>query len=280
MGRKIQNYLLIGILILLIVGIIAIIYIWFFSNSNTESNADLGKYTLSDFKSKTYDIYSNEVKRLLLPQNTQQLYEKMQSSFLTSQNLNESNFKSYLEQNNLISKNIVFTSYSVIEKNDIYVYRINYNVNDDNGNLIANKVVNVIEEKPYSYTISFDQESVSLLESYNISRVVNNIRFDIVCLNSSTESIKFKIVISNDNDKDVIVNFDNVSDVVLILDDNTFVKMAASVVSGDNETLTKGSSITKEAFFPIGLQDQGQIKSISFGNVKIGNVEEVITLDF
>ena len=73
MGRKIQNYLLIGILILLIVGIIAIIYIWFFSNSNTESNADLGKYTLSDFKSKTYDIYSNEVKRLLLPQNTQQL---------------------------------------------------------------------------------------------------------------------------------------------------------------------------------------------------------------
>ena len=115
MGRKIQNYLLIGILILLIVGIIAIIYIWFFSNSNTESNADIGKYTLSDFKSKTYDIYSNEVKRLLLPQNTQQLYEKMQSSFLTSQNLNESNFKSYLEQNNLISKNVVFTSYSVIE---------------------------------------------------------------------------------------------------------------------------------------------------------------------
>ena len=204
----------------------------------------------------------------------------MQSSFLTSQNLNESNFKSYLEQNNLISKNIVFTSYSVIEKNDIYVYRINYNVNDDNGNLIANKVVNVIEDKPYSYTISFDQESVSLLESYNISRVVNNIRFDIVCLNSTTESIKFKIVISNDNDKDVLVNFDNVSDVVLILNDNTFVKMAASVVSGDNETLTKGSSITKEAFFPIGLQDQGQIKSISFGNVRIGNVEEVITLDF
>lgn len=277
-NRKLQNYLLFGVFLLVILCIASVIYIWFFDKSNlTDSNVTT--YTLTDFKAKTYDIYSTEVKRLLLPQNTQQLFDKMQSSFLTENKLNKDNFKDYLERNNLISDEIILTGYSVVDKDDIYVYRINYSVYTD-GVLVANKIVNVIESKPYSYTLSFDQESVSFLKNLSLVKEYDDIKFNISCIQSNTDSIKFKIIITNNNEKNVVVDFDNVTNVVLILEDNTFVKMAASVVSSDDEILTNGSTITKEAYFAIGLENQAKIKSINFGSVKIGDEDEVITLDF
>ncbi|MDD3303671.1 MAG: hypothetical protein PHP54_02000 [Clostridia bacterium] len=277
--KKLQNYLFLGIILIVIVSIISIFAIWGNNDKVDTSIVGLASYSVSDFKAKTYDIYSSEVKRLLMPQNTDQLFDKMESTFLASNSLNKGNFKKYLEDNKLIGKDIRFSGYTVIQNNDTYIYRIQYSLYE-NDKSITTKIINVIEDKPYSYRLSFDQESISLLKNLKLIRSYNDIKFDISCISSNTESIKFKIIIENNNKEDVKIDFDSVNNVVLVLNDNRMIKMAATVISSDEEILTNGSTITKEAYFAIGLEDQGKIKAINFGNVKIGNENKVITLNF
>lgn len=284
--KKTEIYILIGSIGVVILAVVIIIILWS-SNGNTNSQqidnssnrSEITSYsTVSNYRDKVYDNYRSEVKRLLLPVNVGQLYVKMNTDFLEQNHLNRDNFQAYLENNHLISDNIVLQSYEVYSQGDIELYKIRYFVYE--GDFPAYKaVINVIETKPYEYTLSFSEDAEDLLNK-TMTRTVNKIDFTIKLLDSQPSGIKYEIAYQNHTGKDIYIDFDDISNVEMILKNDTVIKMASTVISSEEEMLTDGSTMKKEAFFIVNLAQQASIKAIRFNKVKIGDEVTSLTINY
>ena len=118
------------------------------------------------------------------------------------------------------------------------------------------------------------------MHTLNVPRTVEGINFSIKNVENTKNSAKFEIIIKNTNEKDIELNFDDVNNVMLVLKNGNQIKMSAAVISADEDVLTKGSSVEKEAFFNVNLEEQGLIKAIKFNKVKVNGKEQNITVEF
>ncbi len=282
--RKLVLVTILAITACIVFMIISMFAIWSPKKGNKKESIDGRKkvYSYNDnenFKEKTFNLYKSEVKRLLMPINTKQLYEKLDKDYLNKNNLNSDNIAKFLNDNNLLSNNIDFRNYIAIENGDTYIYRIMYNTFDDRNRILSSCVINLIEEKPFSYTLSFESDSLDILK-HNVTRTVEGINFSIKNVENTKNSAKFEIIIKNTNEKDIELNFDDVNNVMLVLKNGNQIKMSAAVISADEDVLTKGSSVEKEAFFNVNLEEQGLIKAIKFNKVKVNGKEQNITVEF
>lgn len=282
--EKIVIYTTIIIIICVIFMLVSLFVIWSPKKVQKKESFDGRKKVYSyieneNFQDKTFNLYKSEVKRLLMPVNVGQLFEILDEEYKEKNNLTKDNLKSFLDEKNILSNNIVFDTYTFIEKGDICIYRVEYNIYNNRNEKISNAVVNIIEEKPFSYTLSFDSDNISLLEN-NITRTINNIEFNIRNIENKNNSVKYEIKFTNNNDEDINIDFDDINNIVLVLANGKQIKMAAAVISSDEEILTKGSSLKKEAFFNASLIEQGVIKGIKFNKVTIGDKVTSIQVDF
>ena len=284
--NKVALYTIIVVIIIVLFVVISLVAVWTPNKKVTSESTDGRKKVYSyveniNFQDKTFQLYSSEVDRLLMPVNVEQLYEKTNKEFLTKYKLTKENYKEYLEKNNLLSNDIEFTSYSVVKSGDTYVYRAVYDIVEKNSNkvLIKGNIVNIIEEKPYVYTLSFEKESLEILK-HETSKIIDGIKFEIKNIANQSNSVKFEIKITNNNEQNVNVDFDDINNVVIGLENGKQIKIAATIISSNDEVLTKGSSIKKEAFFNATIQEQGLIRYIKFNKVTIGNEEKSIKVEF
>ncbi len=282
--RNIVIYTLVAIIVCVLFIIVSLIMIWSPKKVQKKESIDGRKKIYSyientNFEEKTFNIYKSEVKRLLMPINVKQLFEKLNDDFIKRNNLTIDNVKSYLDDKKLLTNNANLRSYSVIKKGDYYIYRVEYDTFDSNNNKTGKGVVNIIEEKPFEYTLSFEAEDITLLEN-NVNKIISNIEFNIKNLENKKDSVKYEIRFTNNNEEDINIDFDDINNIVLVLENGKQIKMAAALISADEEILTKGSSLRKEAFFNISLEDQGLIKAIKFNKVTIGNKVTRIIVEF
>lgn len=275
--RKISIISIIVISIILVI-IVASISVWSYLNHNNHEGKVYHYTENTNYEKKVYEMYKSEIKRLLLPINTAQLYEEMDEEFLERHALTEDNFKAYLEENQLIGRDIQFKAYDVIQKGDTYLYKIYYFINE-NGKSVKNATINVIETRPYQYTLSFEKDAESLL-SNTINTTQSNIAFSIILKESTNDTIKYEINFKNQNEQTLNIDFDDINNVQLVLTDGRRIKMASTVISSDEEVLTQGSSLKKEAVFLVPIKDQASIKGIRFEEVKIGDEVKTVTINF
>lgn len=284
--NKLAFYSIIVIIVFILLIAISLVVVWTPKKSTSVESLDGRKNVYSyidntDFQDKTFQLYKSEVDRLLMPVNVEQLYEKTNKEFLSKYKLTKENYKSYLEENKLLSNDIEFTSYSVVKSGDTYIYRAVYDIVVKNSEdvLVEGNIINIIEEKPYVYTLSFEKESLEVLK-HETSKTIDGIKFEIKNVANQSNSAKFEIKITNNNDKDVLVDFDDINNVVIGLENGKQIKMAATIISAEEEILTKGSSLKKEAFFNVSLKEQGLIRYIKFNKVTIGSEEKSIKVEF
>lgn len=282
--KKLVLYTTLAIIACVILIIIALIVVWTPNEGTQVENIEGRKQVYSyientNFKQKTYNTYISEVKRLLMPVNVKQLYKKLNEDYISENNLTEDNLGNFLNEKKLLSNQINFKSYTVVQKGDIYIYRIIYDTLNQDTILAQDCVVNIIEEKPFAYTLSFENESLSILE-HNITRRMNDIEIQIKNIENKKESAKFEITFTNHNEEDVTIDFDDINNVLLVLNNGKQIRMAATIISAEDDILTKGSSLKKEAFFSANIIEQGMIKAIKFEKIKIGDKETSITVDF
>jgi len=282
--RNVVIYTMLAIILCIIFMIVSLFTIWKPKKVQKKESFDGRKKVYSyienkNFQEKAFNLYKSEVKRLLMPVNINQLFEKLDEDYIEDNKLEKNNVKEFLEEKKLLSNNIEIKKYSVIKKADTYIYRTVYDVFDSNNSKINEGVVNIIEEKPFEYTLSFESDAISILEN-NITAKINNISFDIKNIENKKDSVKYEIKFTNENEEDINIDFDDINNVVLILENGKQIKMAASLISSSDEILTKGSSLKKEAFFSVSLAEQGLIKAIKFNKVTIGNKVTNIKIEF
>lgn len=286
-NKKTFNFTLLFIIAYAVLAVLVIIYIWWpKGNDSIVSNS---KFTYEDIdeKEKAIDIYKTKIMTFLTENDLEQLYQKLDEDYKAEKNITEKNYQAFLEESGFISKNGISIGECTvnIQKDDVYVYRFKYTCNN------VSKYVNVIETKPYEYTLSFEQNSIPIvnntytetnegtISSSTKTTIIDNIKYEVTKNTLRENGITYTLKITNNSDKNVEYNFDNITNVTAIMSDGKRANMGGTVISADEDILTPGSSLEKELFFAISSQDQNKIKTIRLQQVKIGDERKTVSIN-
>lgn len=288
-NKKTFNYTILFVVVYVVLALIILAWIWWPSDSKT-SNTKF-KYEDVDEGKKALDIYTSKIKSLLAENDLPFLYSKLDANYKSQYNINENNYVIFLEQANYISKNINITDVTInIQDNDVYVYRFTYTCNN------RKCYVNLIETKPYEYTLSFEQETIPIANNSsndgngnnnsnsnsnsNVTKTttIDDIKYEVSKTTIRENGITYTLKITNNSDKDVYYNFDNITNVSVIMSDGKIANLGGAVISSDEDSLTPNSYLEKELFFPVSSKDQNKIKTIRIQNVKIGDEKKTVNI--
>jgi hypothetical protein len=286
-NKKTFNFTLLFIIAYAVLAVLVIIYIWWpKGNDSIVSNS---KFTYEDIdeKEKAIDIYKTKIMTFLTENDLEQLYQKLDEDYKAEKNITEKNYQAFLEESGFISKNGISIGECTvnIQKDDVYVYRFKYTCNN------VSKYVNVIETKPYEYTLSFEQNLIPIvnntytetnegtISSSTKTTIIDNIKYEVTKTILRENGITYTLKITNNSDKNVEYNFDNITNVTAIMSDGKRANMGGTVISADEDILTPGSSLEKELFFAISSQDQNKIKTIRLQQVKIGDESKTVSIN-
>lgn len=251
----------------------AIYYIWGYKEKDMKN-----KYTYSGYEEELMQSYSNSVMNYLKTSNFRKLINKIDDSFFEEVGIikeNQDELKQYLLKRRVICDKPVYTGYTVYpnDTTGTYVYKLNFRSNG------FERFVYVIETKPYEYTLSFAENTIPGVTSEGKNVVVDNIFFDVAKIENTEDHIKYKVKITNKNEYPIEFDFSNVSNTVLLLNDNTSVPIAASVLDTSGYVINSNSYYTTEFFFNIDTSNQSKITGMRFLNVKVNGENKKITIN-
>lgn len=275
-----DKFLLVVIIFIIIVVIslfVSLFLIW----SPKEENK-INSYSYAGFEEEVVTMYQKQLQILLKQNNTKLLAEKLDPEFLSNKNLSSDNLtaiKKYMEDNKLVTTTrAAVTGYTVSsnEETGVVVYRFKY------YNMYGfERYVNLIETEPYVYTISFEDGIISTSAKKSIIDSYEKIKFEITLQESTSNSLKYNLKITNNSDEIVKFNFNDVSAVELTLNDGDKIKLSSVIATSEEEfMLTQASYINQELFFVVPIESQGNIKNITFYNVQKGENKINIKIDF
>ena len=258
-----ENVISFVTIFIIIVGVIIIISMWI-SNvfSKKEEEPRINSYTNISYSEIMKEEYENVLYRLLKVNNYEQLYEKIDKNYLLKNNLDSIDAKNFLIKNNYIGNEIEIISCNVIKSDEIYIFRFYYK------NYSAYKHVNVVEYKPNEYYISFEEEVNSLLDKKSIVKgEENGISYELELLDIKTDSVKFKINITNNNSLPINIDFNDINSFTIL--GNEYSIPLASVVAQDKNEITQYSSVNKELYFLISNNDYEVCDGIQINNIEM-----------
>lgn len=291
-NKKTFNFTTLFIVVYAILAIIVLLFIWWPKDKLNNVNENF-KYSDVDEEQMAIDIYKTELTPLLSKKNMDKLYEKLNYNYMAQNNITKDNYKSFLETCNYISDSVNIIECSVSRQgNDIYIYKFKYSSNNEIH------YVNLIESFPYEYSLSFEQDTIPIVDNTSsISNIENNSKSEETSNNSNTKTsviddivyeikvntirdngISYTLKITNNSDKNAEYNFDNITNVSAIMSDGKIANMGGTVISSEEDIVTPNGSLEKDLFFAISSQDQYKIKTIRILNAKIGEEKKTINI--
>lgn len=291
-NKKTFNFTTLFIVVYAILAIIVLLFIWWPKDKLNNVNGNF-KYSDVDEEQMAIDIYKTELTPLLSKKNMDKLYEKLNYNYMAQNNITKDNYKSFLETCNYISDSVNIIECSVSRQgNDIYIYKFKYSSNNEIH------YVNLIESFPYEYSLSFEQDTIPIVDNTSsISNIENNSKSEETSNNSNTKTsviddivyeikvntirdngISYTLKITNNSDKNAEYNFDNITNVSAIMSDGKIANMGGTVISSEEDIVTPNGSLEKDLFFAISSQDQYKIKTIRILNAKIGEEKKTINI--
>lgn len=264
LDKKQKIWISIVVIIYLIILVISIKIIWFPKTDKLEN--EMTQYSFSGtFQQVSSNKYLTKVNSYITGNNTDELFNLLEDNYKTLNGITENTVYSFLESKLLIGEDARVTNYSVSNEGDTYIYKYNYEVKG------IDRVLYLVEEKPYNYKLIFDNENVPIINTEEIERSVNGVLFKFLITGKTNNSIKYKVTITNTNDVNLKFNFSDINNVTLNTKNNGSIKLSSSILSSlDSNSIPKNSTIVKEFMFDIGFEQQGDISGFTFSNVMYG----------
>lgn len=285
-NKKTFNYSVLFGIVYGVLVIVALIWIWWPKSSRVFEGSE--KYTKVNVNQKSIDIYSIKLKKLLSKGDVDELYEKLSLDYISANNLTKDNYIKFLEERGFLANTIDIISSNVnIQDEGIYVYRFLYS--NSNGNFYAN----VIETKPYEYTISFDQNQLPNLETtkelnsnlevqeYSSDKItfIDNVKYSVRKKTIRDNGITYTLKITNNGNQEVRYKFDNITNVSVVFDDGKEAYLGGVVLTSDEDILTENGYLEKDLFFAVDIQDQNKIRYIKIKNVRIDDEKKNVKIN-
>lgn len=264
-----ENLVSIITILFIVLSVFIIIILWV-NTIGDITNKAINQLTEVDYDNNMKNEYQNILSTLLNTNHIDELYKKLEIEYISKNNINEDNIREFLLKNNLIGNSIYFISSDVIDNiNGTKIFRFYYK------NYSNYKYVNVIEINPNEYYISFEQENIVDYINFVTSGVYEGIRYEIAPLETTSNSIKYELKITNENELDANIDFNDVNAIQLVTSSGNI--SLGGVIAENNKNITKGSTISRELYYNIDENSISNIIGITIYNVKVG--EKIFNLE-
>lgn len=271
--NDINIYILSGIIVFVIL-IIVIIYSLV---TNIGDDNEVNILEEVDYKSRSIEAYTNILKDLLVPDNSQNIFEKLDESFKNNEGITEDNIYNYLVNNGLVSSNIQIEDCNIFERNTYVVYRFKYD------GFLPDRYVNLIETEPFNYTLSFDQSDFNnIIFEENIEYTSEYIELAIENSEVTDSTVKMNFRIYNISDNDIQINLNDIYTISLVLNNGETITQNSIVANENmnNYILKPNSNILVEASFDVSEGQQPNIVGILFRNISVNGENKDIEIKF
>lgn len=272
-NEKIYIYLAIAVIAIAFIFVLFIIW----KPTPTDQKAAINYLDIST----TYDEiqennYKNILERLLMVNNYDELFERINTEWLEENNYTKDSLYNYLVEKGIISNNVPIIKDTVtINLNDDMVYR--YQVQNAQGNL---RYVIINEKNSNEFTISFEQENISKFEGKVYTYVEDGVTYTITTKAILENVVQYNLAISSQREDTITYDLSRLQNVYLDLDTGeSYIPTDITSRTESVYAVEQNGTFDVDISFTLTLEKHSHIKSMSLYHVLDRDGEKTIKID-
>ena len=221
--------------------------------------------------------YLNVLNRLLIATNYDELFERIDSTWLDSNSYNKDTLYNYLIEQGIISNKVpvVKESIALSGTNGEYYYR--FGIQNEKGNI---RYVVINETTPNIYTISFEQNNISNMEGKTYTYVEDGITYTLKVIASLENVAQYELTLSSTRED--VVTFDLSTNQCLSIELKNGTKFNPSDITSTTNNvykMTENSQFSVKLTFNLNLEKQSEISKINFYQVSDSKGSKIVNVD-
>lgn len=246
-NQKLVKILFACIIAVIIIALIILIILWsnFFSNNSSESDENvvtskLGEYIPNDYsRENVLTYYLRNVTNLISNAEYKELYSLLSDDYIEYYNLTEDTFKELLQSKKILGYKMTYNNYTYASLSGFNVYSVEL-ISEDKTSSI---VLDLIEEKPNHYNITFDGYIMEVDTEYE--KINNGLKLGIDKLTYFNDRIVCNTTLTNLNNYNVYVNANNSYENIYFVDSSNNEHITRYTnLSGRMETMQQNSTLS------------------------------------
>lgn len=273
-NEKLYIYIVIGFFA--VAFIFVLYFIWKPSSDNIKEDINIISNEDS-YEDVQLNNYLNVLNRLLIATNYDELFERIDSTWLDSNSYNKDTLYNYLIEQGIISNKVpvVKESIALSGTNGEYYYR--FGIQNEKGNI---RYVVINEATPNVYTISFEQNNISNMEGKTYTYVEDGITYTLKVIASLENVAQYELTLSSTRED--VVTFDLSTNQCLSIELKNGAKFNPSDITSTTNNvykMTENSQFSVKLTFNLSLEKQSEISKINFYQVSDSKGSKVVNVD-
>lgn len=273
-NEKLYIYIVIGFFA--VAFIFVLYFIWKPSSDNIKEDINIISNEDS-YEDVQLNNYLNVLNRLLIATNYNELFERIDSTWLDSNSYNKDTLYNYLIEQGIISNKVpvVKESIALSGTNGEYYYR--FGIQNEKGNI---RYVVINETTPNIYTISFEQNNISNMEGKTYTYVEDGITYTLKVIASLENVAQYELTLSSTRED--VVTFDLSTNQCLSIELKNGTKFNPSDITSTTNNvykMTENSQFSVKLTFNLSLEKQSEISKINFYQVSDSKGSKVVNVD-
>ncbi len=273
-NEKLYIYIVIGFFA--VAFIFVLYFIWKPSSDNIKEDINIISNEDS-YEDVQLNNYLNVLNRLLIATNYDELFERIDSTWLDSNSYNKDTLYNYLIEQGIISNKVpvVKESIALSGTNGEYYYR--FGIQNEKGNI---RYVVINETTPNIYTISFEQNNISNMEGKTYTYVEDGITYTLKVIASLENVAQYELTLSSTRED--VVTFDLSTNQCLSIELKNGTKFNPSDITSTTNNvykMTENSQFSVKLTFNLSLEKQSEISKINFYQVSDSKGSKVVNVD-
>lgn len=273
-NEKLYIYIVIGFFA--VAFIFVLYFIWKPSSDNIKEDINIISNEDS-YEDVQLNNYLNVLNRLLIATNYDELFERIDNTWLDSNSYNKDTLYNYLIEQGIISNKVpvVKESIALSGTNGEYYYR--FGIQNEKGNI---RYVVINETTPNIYTISFEQNNISSMEGKTYTYVEDGITYTLKVIASLENVAQYELTLSSTRED--VVTFDLSTNQCLSIELKNGTKFNPSDITSTTNNvykMTENSQFSVKLTFNLSLEKQSEISKINFYQVFDSKGSKVVNVD-
>ena len=273
-NEKLYIYIVIGFFA--VAFIFVLYFIWKPSSDNIKEDINIISNEDS-YEDVQLNNYLNVLNRLLIATNYDELFERIDSTWLDSNSYNKDTLYNYLIEQGIISNKVpvVKESIALSGTNGEYYYR--FGIQNEKGNI---RYVVFNETTPNIYTISFEQNNISNMEGKTYTYVEDGITYTLKVIASLENVAQYELTLSSTRED--VVTFDLSTNQCLSIELKNGTKFNPSDITSTTNNvykMTENSQFSVKLTFNLSLEKQSEISKINFYQVSDSKGSKIVNVD-
>ena len=256
--------------------IFVLVLIWKPSSSTVKTQINvIGKD--NSYENVQLSNYTNLIQRLLLVQNYDELYEKVNTKWLENNSYNKETLYNYLIKEGIITNSVPIIKETTALDGSAEGYYFRIAIQNEKGNI---RYVVINETAPNIYTISFEQNSITSFEGKTYIYKEDGITYTLKVLASLENVAQYELNILSTKENKVTFDFASNQNVAIGLTGGQNINPSDMTTTANNVyELGPNSNLSIKLTFNLTLDKQAKISNLKLYSVKEAGENKIITID-